>query len=509
MLAQRADFLLRTGQCAYPRRVLAISFKVDASQNLKHRVRQRCGAALASRLDSHTFHAFAKRLIDRFLPALSDANQLDADYAIGQQRFGTSQITFDDLVPFGIEILTACRAARNAVRQTYSHVFLDEFQDCTKAQYKLITAAFVGTNICLTAVGDTKQRIMGWAGALEGIFKTFASDFAARPLNLYQNFRSLPRLRRMQNAMVKEMEPSAAVDMAELQGDEGEIETLDFDDALAEASSLAGLIQTWISKDGIKPSEIAVLLSNQPDQYAQPLMRELATRGIAYRNEQALQDLAVEPVARLIVDFLAVVIGDREPDAYLRLMDVLGQVVFDDDATFLARAHWEQYLGSSRRAVRVRLNHPAGAKRLRELATTFLEHVGRPSLLALSAEYAQGSRLDDRIEDVFRRLAELLAEGNSVNDALARFSEDSAVRLMTIHKCKGLEFDSVIMLGVERESYFGQYEDERSKFFVGISRAKRRLLLTASQRRSRPEGFTKRWTEPRRRYEEFLRFARG
>ena len=43
MLAQRADFLLRTGACRYPQRVLAISFKVDASRNLKDRVRKRCG----------------------------------------------------------------------------------------------------------------------------------------------------------------------------------------------------------------------------------------------------------------------------------------------------------------------------------------------------------------------------------------------------------------------------------------------------------------------------------
>ena len=44
MLAQRADFLLRTGACRYPERILAISFKVGASQNLKARVRKRCGA---------------------------------------------------------------------------------------------------------------------------------------------------------------------------------------------------------------------------------------------------------------------------------------------------------------------------------------------------------------------------------------------------------------------------------------------------------------------------------
>jgi superfamily I DNA/RNA helicase len=71
-LAQRADFLLRTGTCPYPKRILAISFKKDASENLKARVSIRCGHQLASRFDSYTFHAFAKRLIDIFERTFED-----------------------------------------------------------------------------------------------------------------------------------------------------------------------------------------------------------------------------------------------------------------------------------------------------------------------------------------------------------------------------------------------------------------------------------------------------
>lgn len=168
MLAQRADFLLRTGTCRYPRRILAISFKVDAAQNLKARVRKRCGPELAARLDSHTFHAFAKRLIDRFRPALKGSEALNPDYSIGHRRVQHQSITFGDMVPLAHKIIAGNVIARNAVRQTYSYVFLDEFQDCTSDQYALIKACFLGSPAILTSVGDTKQSIMGWAGALEG-----------------------------------------------------------------------------------------------------------------------------------------------------------------------------------------------------------------------------------------------------------------------------------------------------------------------------------------------------
>src|SRR6185437_2403396 len=144
MLAQRADFLLRTGMCRYPKRILAISFKIDASQNLKARVRKRCGPELATRFDSHTFHAFAKRIIDRFRPVLTGQDALDPDYAVGAHRVHRRSITFADMVPLAVQIIESSEIARRATRQTYSHVFLDEFQDCTNVQYQLIKACFEG-----------------------------------------------------------------------------------------------------------------------------------------------------------------------------------------------------------------------------------------------------------------------------------------------------------------------------------------------------------------------------
>lgn len=119
MLAQRADFLLRTNTCPYPKRILAISFKVDASVNLKERVQNRCGDYLAARFDSYTFHGFAKRIIDKFRIVLTGDNQLDADYDIGERKVYLRQITFNDLIPLAIEILENSVIARNALRQTY------------------------------------------------------------------------------------------------------------------------------------------------------------------------------------------------------------------------------------------------------------------------------------------------------------------------------------------------------------------------------------------------------
>src|SRR3546814_18591511 len=94
LLAQRADFLLRTTVCPYPRRILAISFKTDAAENLRKRVTERCGADLARRLDSHTFPAFAQRLIDHYRFVLTAADAPDHDYKVGGSRIDRTKVVW-------------------------------------------------------------------------------------------------------------------------------------------------------------------------------------------------------------------------------------------------------------------------------------------------------------------------------------------------------------------------------------------------------------------------------
>lgn len=508
MLAQRADFLLRTGTCRYPKRILAISFKVDASQNLKARVRERCAPELAARFDSHTFHAFAKRIIDRFRLVLAGHDALDPDYSIGPQRVQRRSITFADMVPLAVQIVESSQIARNAIRQTYSHVFLDEFQDCTGVQYELIEACFQDTAVRLTAVGDTKQRIMGWAGALEGIFETYAEDFNALPLNLYQNFRSESRLRRMQNSMVRVMDPLAALDDDELTGDDGEIDVLRFDNDDDEANALADAVRGWIDGEGVDPSEIAVLVSKQQNLYCQKLRAALEARAVPFRDEDDAQNLASEPVASLIVDFLLVAAGQRQPGPFRRLLDL---VVFgrglDQENEYRARSRWNRFIASVKQRLAAEDADLADLDDLRTVVNELLDIVGRDAVVGLSSEYAQGDYLQQQIEATIGRAHMLLSNGEDSATALASFSGDRAVRIMSIHKSKGLEFDTVVVLGVEKQTFWSDPDAERSAFFVGISRAKRRLFLTVCEERERPDGANNRWNVGRTEHDEFVGYA--
>jgi superfamily I DNA/RNA helicase len=506
MLAQKADFLLRTGSCYYPQRILAIAFKVDASANLRDRVRQRCPQDYAERFDSFTFHGFAKRIIDRFRPILKGQDALEPDYTIGEVRVTRTQITFQDLVPFAVEILKSSQMVRTAIAQTYAHVFLDEFQDCTKEQYQLIKLAFQGTGARMTAVGDTKQKIMGWAGALEGIFVSFAEDFKAVPLNLYLNFRSLPRLRRMQNEMVKRMDANAAVLEKQLQGDAGDVVVKQYASDDLEAQKIADMIQHWIEVEGLPPSEIAVLVSALPECFTYKLTSELLVRKIPFRNEKQMQDLAREPIVELTIAFLRCVFFDRDPPSY----EIVSKFFERSRSQELDDGHdssFKQLIEKNRVQVREKTFERVSHTFLRMLTCNFRRLTGDVALRSLLPDYVQGTRLDELLEELHVKLESFLAAGLSVVEALGRFGEDNAVRIMTVHKSKGLEFHTVVGMGIEKESFFNSDDVERSVFFVMISRAKERLFLSCCKQRPRPPFYKKRWDEARTAHKEFLTYA--
>lgn len=508
MLAQRADFLLRTGTCRYPKRILAISFKVDASSNLKERVKRRCGSELAVRFDSYTFHAFAKRIIDRFRPILTGREALDAGYKIVDRkvRLSPQEIEFADLVPLAITILQKSAMARNVVRQTYSDVFLDEFQDCTNLQYDLLKLAFQGTSIRLTAVGDTKQKIMGWAGAMDGIFQAFVTDFAATPLNMYRNFRSKPRLLHLQNEIIRKLDPSSVMPEEQLASDEGEVFAWRFEDSRKEADYLADLIAGWIQTEQLPPAEIAVLIRNQLDLYADHLMAALEARGIPFRNEQQMQDITVEPAARLIVDYLSCLYGQREPKAWIRLMNQLIPFA-DEEIQSNARKDLDRLVKQQRKEIAIAELFEEPFTGWWDCVRAFLKQVSTETLVSLSPDYESLDRLNDVIRDTKIRIDELLKMEPDLPIALKRFSDDQAVRILTIHKSKGLEFDSVIILAVENEIFFGNQDENRCAFFVGVSRAKRRLVLTHADQRECPAGHTRRWDVQRTAQSEYFGYA--
>lgn len=557
LLAQRACFLLQTGSCPPPYRILAISFKREAAENLRARVLLRCGRELASRFDSMTFDAFGKDLVDRFRLALPLELRPSPDYEIltgadvndermrqrmlhiatehcPLSRRNRESVTGEDLragmfsltLPFSgwpelshytagagmwrallaeepskltfaminrlAEFLVRTdTAVRSALRDTYRFVFLDEFQDTTNAQVELTETCFHGSAAILTAVGDTKQRIMGWAGAQSGVFGHFKNRFGAELVKLTQNHRSRSRLVEIQSVFAAELDPDSAPAVTARTGSEtGECRVWEFPGEAREAQYLTEVIAALVEA-GTPPEEICVLCRARPDQFAAALVSKLKEAGVKVKVEVNRRETIGEPVSALLLDMLELVFSKASPDAWDHVGAVASEIAGDGDdhsAFIRTRTRLLVFLndqpplivaaGETEDAIKVTLDR-------------FLAFIGRERFAALHPQYAQGKFLDD----VVTRLAKVIADEvpdtgwAGVVDAVKGVG---AISVMTMHKSKGLEFDTVIFLGLEDDALWNfqrNNEEETCGLFVALSRAKQRCYFTFCRQRSNRHGF--------------------
>jgi DNA helicase-2/ATP-dependent DNA helicase PcrA len=564
LLAQRACYLLETGICCAPRRILAISFKRDAAKNLQDRVQRRVGIELAHRFDSFTFDAFAKSLVDRFLNGLPGDFRPSRDYQIdtglgvntvsqkarirtvldsiadGQggltyanlQTLNTVTVYNDYIIgrPLPVTIpnsaplpiLAALYAWRyllrtgnfsvlnfqmigrlaelllrvnqpilRALRLTYNFVFLDEFQDTTGIHYELTKTAFLSSDALLTAVGDEKQRIMIWAGALRGIFEEYRKDFSARVRGLVMNYRSAPRLVRIQSHFIAALDPDAQTPQAADDGlsGEGECEVLVFSDHEQESRHLSLLIEKWRRSEKVPSREICILVRNRPDKYTEVLQQSLLERGISSRIENSLQDLLSEPLTISLLNFLKLAARSREPRSWEETCSLLLQVSGIDNEDSRETERILDRLSKFRKELALTLQEISDERQILKTLEQIAEFVGPSALKQLYPQYEQGNFYEETLRNCARELAIARRHTESWTTAIDDFEGLDAVPIMTIHKSKGLEYHTVVFVGLEDAalwSYSSNQEEETCGFFVAFSRAKKRVLFTFSELRPDP-----------------------
>jgi superfamily I DNA/RNA helicase len=556
LLAQRACFLFQTRMCAPPHRILAISYKRDAAKNLRDRVDARLGGELARYFDSLTFDAFSKGLLDRFLLAVPPSFRPTSDYQIDftiKSKMGdwlqsvatdvnrltiadVSQIAADDFyldhfvaarlgVPWEETIAGRAGAAlwrahlsarpsrlefamigrlvdlllrenpklRKAVQDTYSHVLLDEFQDTTGVQYDLLITAFHGSHCVLTAVGDGKQRIMGFAGAMPTIFARFANDFAATPYQLTMNYRSAPELVRIQRVIIEALEPGTPPALARpgLPPGSGECVVHIFSDYRQEAEVMAEFIDQWIHRDGLRPRDICLLAREKPGNYAHLLVETLQRRGVRARDEMQLQDLLTEPLTQTVIALLRLALQERHLaswDAATGLLDQIHGLMDDAPRTRKLVIELETFSRTLGEALRT---GGADSESIRGHVRSVMSFFGEKAFKRVCPQYLQGDFFENTSGQIATSLADSRLRSGDWVKALDDLIGEDAVPIMTVHKSKGLEYHTVIFLGLE-DAAFRDFatkpEDERRAFFVAFSRAKQRVLFTFCEMRAKRSG---------------------
>lgn len=540
LLAQKAGYLFSTNNCAYPQKILAISFKNDAADNLKKRVVHRYGKEIEGRFVSVTYDAFAKSILDRFRLALPEGNVPNADYLVNDDAiieaafneagyvapFGqkASQIkayfenTIDEVTlplcgnslgvrvwknllsgfreyksclsfkmisKLAIYIIQSNKRLRKALRLTYSHVFLDEFQDTTSLQYELVKTCFWGSDCQVTAVGDNKQRIMLWAGARRTIFYDYYREFDAKENRLLMNHRSAPRLVSLQKAMYDSLKDvdGQVVSSDKWKPEDGDISLLISDNSKTEAKWLAANIKRKYA-EGVQLNDMCILCKQKPQDYTTSLIHELMAIGLRARIENDYQDLLKEPIVVLLLTVFKLAVNNKHPEEWEFIVNETIKLKGIDCETKQGENYYKlvDSLFAEVEAIGEVLGTIHSIGELTMVVRKAIRFWGIDCIKAYYPAYGQGNYLEDRIKQYIDLLwAEVTEESIDWENVIERFEGNKSIPIMTIHKSKGLEYDSVFFAGLEDSAFWNfknQPEEDRCAFFVALSRARKSVTFT-------------------------------
>lgn len=385
--------------------------------------------------------------------------------------------------------------ARDALRLTYSHLFMDEFQDTTQVQYDLVRAIFLGGSTIVTAVGDNKQQIMRWAMAMDDPFAAFDSDFKSKRTPLYNNYRSSPELVRIQHVLAQALDAKSVKPVsktsATISGDSCAI--WDFSSPEREAERLAAFVASEMKVHDLGPRDFVLLVRQKAADYAAVLQPAFAAAGIPLRNEAGqagaimLQELLAEEASELIISVLRLAMTKRAGRHWTECQEALGSLrgIGSDDEIEQDRFAKELDAFAMRLGRDYPTPPPAGPA-ARKLIDDVLGFIGRSRLVAAHPAYGQGDWLEKVLTSAATHLAQSASGTSDWTAALDSYEGLHAIPLMTIHKSKGLEYHTVIFVGLDDGAWWSFSDDQveaTAGFFVAFTRAKQRVVFTYCARR--------------------------
>ncbi|HEX4304715.1 MAG TPA: UvrD-helicase domain-containing protein [Solirubrobacterales bacterium] len=437
---------------------------------------------------------------------------------------------FDDLLVRTVNVLELSEEARERWRRTFRHVLVDEYQDTNHAQYRLLQL-LTEEHGNLMVVGDEDQSIYGFRHADIRNILDFEQDFPeAEVVKLEQNYRSTQTILSAANAVVernRERRPKQL--WTEITGGEP-VRLSELSDEHEEARWVAGEIERLGEEDGVKREDVAVfyrtnamsrvledtlnrfdlpyqviggtkfyeraeikdavaylsLLANPADQVSFARIVNSPRRGIGNTTQGRIASHA-NTTGRTIWEVIEAV--EEVPGLNGGAIKAVGRF-YETMAGLRERAEGEGPVAGLLEAV---LNESGYLEAL--TAERTIEAEGRAenleALIAGAAEF--DIEREQEGENEIPPLEEYLQQISlySQQDDLIDGEQESMVTLMTLHNAKGLEYDTVFIIGCEDGAFphmraleEGGEEEERRLCYVGITRARQRLYMTWARERS-------------------------
>ncbi len=445
--------------------------------------------------------------------------------------FNHNSVDFDDLIILPVKLLTEYPDIQKGYQLKYQYIMVDEFQDTSLAQYKMIKQlAMENRNVCV--VGDDDQSIYSWRGANYQNIINFETDFPElTEIKLEQNYRSTKNILSAANSLISNNTNRKEKELWTGIGHGKSIELYYPENESREADFISEMIKTFHLKDNLKYHDFGVLI--RTNNLSTLIENSFLAENIPYKVSGG-QSFFQRKEIKDIIAYLRVLNNPDDDINFLRILNMprrglgkatllkIREIAKDKDCSLHAAANeirWNEDSPFSEKiqsslqefidmiAEYKEMIEEDGANKtkiIKDLIETInywgfliIEHQKNEKLakwkyknISIFIELFEKweKNPDNRDKDLGTYL-------NRITLMTREEDEDGAngqVNLMTIHASKGLEFEYVFLAGVEKniipharsiEENPDNIEEERRLFYVAITRAKQKLFMTSCKTR--------------------------
>ena len=421
-------------------------------------------------------------------------------------------LDYDDLLYFTLYILNHFPEARKYWTEKLNYLMVDEVQDCTGDDWKLLHA-LTQHHGNLFIVGDPDQAIYEWRGANPKIFVDFK---AKTDIILARNYRSTPDILEVANRIIENNKNRVPKDLYTIKLNERQPVHLHSKSEKEEADFIASRIEEGI-KSGMTPNQFAVLYRSSflSRQIEQALLKHklpyTVWGGVRFFERKEIKD---------VLSYLRLVASEDDDLSFRRIINLPARKFGDSSMktlTLIAEEEQIPLMTALRRHIAEKpFNKPSliafinlidGAReriplmRVSDLADWVMKESGlgdhyrndeeeerleNIAELINSMKEFEAGRIDEGDADLISYLQEVALYTN-----VDRTLDSEKVRLMTIHQAKGLEFPEVFVIGLTegvfpnhrsiRERREDGEEEERRLMYVAVTRAEKMLWLCESE----------------------------
>lgn len=450
--------------------------------------------------------------IQRHLLPHSSSEAPDAVVRYLRLQLKQYALDYDDLLYFTLYILGHFPDARKEWTEKLNYVMVDEVQDCTGDDWKLLHA-ITAHHGNLFVVGDPDQAIYEWRGANPKIFVDFKAD---TDVILNENYRSTPDILDVANHIIDHNKKRVRKDLFTRRLNERQVTHLHSKSEREEAETIARRIEDGI-KEGMSAADFAILYRSSflSRNLEQALLKHhipySVWGGIRFFERKEIKD---------ILSYLRLVASDTDDLCFRRVINLpsrkfgetslkrLTEIAEEEGVSLMTalrgrldekpfnKTNLSRFVTlideARRRAARIPVSELTdwlmGVTGLSDLYRTDEEEERLENVAELinSMKEFEAGRIDDGDADLISYLQEISLYTNA-----DRSNDSERVKLMTIHQAKGLEFPEVFVVGLTegifpnhrsiRERRQDGEEEERRLMYVAVTRAEKMLWLCESE----------------------------